>query len=165
MGHVIIYKNTGGLFGNGIVKKQLHAGFNKEDAQFCHAEISGGGKHSINIAPPISKLVDITKKHKGRHIRIVRFNNENYEQKGRYKVAYFSASLNNTGYDIQGIFRFIFKWIGHNNRLYFCSEGCAHSLQMVYPNINNRLKPEKWMPAEFTKQSIFETVWEGQIPK
>ena len=163
MGYVILYKNEGGLFGNAIVAKQISAGFSKEDAQFCHSEISGGGKHAVNISPPLAKLVDITQAHKGRYIRLIRFNNQDYQLKGRYKVAYFSASLNNTGYDIRGIFRFLFKWIGHGNRLWFCSEGCAQSFKMVYQDINGGLSPVNWMPAEFTKP-IFQLVWEGLIP-
>jgi len=162
MGYVIIYKGDQGKFGKAIVNAQLKAGFTKDEAGYTHVEISGGGKHSINIAPPLSKLIDITKTHKGRYIRLLRYKNDHYEQKGRYKVAYFSASLCNLGYDIRGVLKFIFKWIGNNNRLYFCSEGVAESLQKVYPEALGK-KPAKVMPAHFAKSKQFEAVFEGVI--
>jgi hypothetical protein len=164
MGYFIQYFANEGKFSRLIMEKQLEKGF-KDDSDYTHVEVSGGGNHSINIAPPISKLVDITKKHKNRYARLIRYRNDNYEKKGRYKVAYFSATLNNTGYDIRGIARFMFKWIGHDNRLYFCSEGCLHSLQMVYPEAINYLLPEKCMPAHFSDPKYFEIVWEGRIAK
>ena len=162
MGYVIIYKSGDGKFGQLIVKEQLKRGFDKEHAEFTHVEVSGGGRHSINIAPPKSKLVDITKVHKGRYIKILRYKNDDYEDKGRYKVAYFSASLCNTGYDIRGVMRFAIKWLGHSNRLWFCSEGVTHSLQMVYPEAMGK-KPEQVMPAHFSRSKQFETVFEGII--
>ena len=160
MGYFIAYKNTGGIFGNGIVAKQIAAGFSTEDAQFTHIEVSGGENHSVNISPPISKLIDITKQHKGRYVRLVRYKGYNDDGK-RYKVAYFSASLCNKGYDIPGILSFLFKWIKHNNRLYFCSEGVLWALQMCFPGILG-IKPEECMPARFLGAE-FEIVWEGAI--
>ena len=164
MGYVIIYKNSGDMFGNLIEKKQIQSGFNFRDACYTHSEISGGGKHSINISPPISKLIDITKVHKGRYIRIVRYKNKEYEEGKRYKVAYFSATLCNRGYDFGGIAAFIFKWIKHNNRLWFCSEGCAYALRMVFPNALGKLENSQIMPAHFLLPEYFEIVYEGIIP-
>ena len=160
MGYIILYRNDKSLFGNLIVKRQLLAGFSPEDAQFTHCEISGGSEFSINISPPISKLVKINEVHKGRYVRLVRYKGYNEDGK-RYKVAYFSATLCNKGYDIPGILAFLFKWIKHNNRLYFCSEGGLWALQMVFPGILG-IKPEECMPAHFLGVE-FELVWEGVI--
>lgn len=160
MGYFILYLNDGSLFGNAVVKRQQLAGFSDEDARYTHIEVSGGEKHSINISPPISKLVDILEKHKGRYIRLVKFKNKEYEDGKRYKVAYFSASLCNKPYDIRGILAFVFKWIKHSNRLYFCSEGALWALQMVFPDVLG-IKPNECMPAHFTDEKYFETVWEG----
>ena len=163
MGDVIQYRNDGSKFGNLIQKKQINEGFTLDHAQWTHVEISGGGKHSINISPPRSKLVDITKTHKGRYIRIVRYNNEEFKKGKRYKVAYFSASLCNRGYDFGGIFAFAFKWIRHSNRLYFCSEGCAESFKRVFPKIWGKKTPDKIYPADFNETNGFDTIWEGVI--
>ena len=62
------------------------AGFSPEDAQFTHCEISGGGEHSINISPPLSKLVKITEAHKGRYVKLMRYKNADYESHKRYGV-------------------------------------------------------------------------------
>lgn len=166
MGYVILYKNAGDLFGNAIVKRQLAAGFSPHDAQVVHVEISGGGKHSINISPPLSKLVDITQAHKGRYAYLLRYKNEEYEKGLRYKVAYFSAALcSNKPYDIGGILAFISflaKWFKQDNRLYFCSEGCACAFSMVFPKIFGDLPTDKTMPAHFFGTE-FKIVWEGVI--
>jgi len=160
MGYFILYLNTGDLFGNAIVKRQLAAGFPLDHIAYTHIEVSGGEKYSVNISPPISKLVDITQAHKGRYTRLVKY--KGYDEGGkRYKVAYFSASLCNKGYDILGIFAFIFRWIKQNNRLYFCSEGALWALQMVFPEVLG-IKPENCMPARFLGDE-FEIVWEGVI--
>lgn len=159
MGYFILYKNSGGLFGAGIVAKQVAAGFSPEDSQFTHVEVSGGENHSINISPPISKLIDITKVHKGQTYKLVKYKNPDYEDRLRYKVAYFSASLCNKGYDVRGIFAFLFKWIKQDNRLYFCSEGALWALQMVFPNALG-ITPDKCMPARFLGPE-FELVDEG----
>jgi len=161
MGYFILYKNTGGIFGNSIVKKQLASGFNLESAQFTHIEVSGGEIHSVDISPPVSKLVKITEEHKGEFCRVVRFKNEDYEKALRYKVAYFSATLCNKGYDVRGILAFLFKWIKQNNRLYFCSEGALWALQMVFLGVLG-IKPSDCMPARFLGAE-FEEVWSGII--
>ena len=162
MGYFILYKNTGGIFGDTIVKKQLSAGFMPDDAQFCHIEVSGGEIHSVDISPPVSKLVKITEEHKGEYCRVVRFKNEEYEKALRYKVAYFSATLCNKGYDIKGVLSFIFRWIKQSNRFYFCSEGALWALQMVFPKAL-QMAPDRCMPAHFTMQQYFEVVYEGVI--
>ncbi len=161
MGYFILYKSEGDFFGKGITAKQLSAGFSVEDSQYVHIEVSGGETTSVNISPPISKLVDITQDHKGRTTKVVRFKNTDYENRLRYKVAYFSATLCNKGYDFGGILAFLFKWIKQNNRLYFCSEGAAWALQKVFPGILG-INPNDCMPARFLGKE-FELVWEGVI--
>lgn len=163
MGYMILYRNDGSKFGRAIQAKQEASGFTNEQACYTHCEISGGSEYSINISPPLSKLVDITQKHKGRYIKIVRYKDKYYEEKGRYKVAYFSASLCNLGYDIRGILHFIFKWIKESNRHYFCSEGAAWALQKVIPNAFDGRQAHRIMPAHFTNKE-FENVWEGILP-
>lgn len=165
MGYFILYRNDGGLFGNAIAKRQLLAGINPNDAVYTHIEVSGGGEYSVNISPPISKLIKITEQHKGRHIKIVRYKDEDYEKRGRYKVAYFSATLCNKGYDVKGILAFVFKWIKQDNRLFFCSEGAAWSLQKAHPYTLECKNPDKIMPGHFLNRALLETVWEGDIPK
>ena len=160
MGYVLAYKSTGSLFNRLIVKRQLAAGFAEEQAQYVHVEISGGERHSIDISPPISKLIDITKVHRGRYVKVLKLNTDDFYMK-RYKVAYFSASLCNKVYDFSGVLSFLLKWITHNNRLYFCSEGVAWAFNMVYNKLF--LEPNKVMPANYLTSAHFETVWEGII--
>lgn len=162
MGYAILYRSDGSLFNNAIVKRQLAAGFSPHDAQVTHVEISGGEVHSINISPPISKLINIAEVHKGRYAYVVRYKNQAYEDALRYKVAYFSATLCNKGYDISGILAFLFKWIKQNNRLYFCSEGALWALQMGCKENILGINPDKCMPANFFAD-IFEQVWQGII--
>lgn len=160
MGYFLAYKSDDGFFSRKVVDKQILAGFKKEHANVSHVEVSGGGPYSVNIYPPRAKLVDITKRHKGRYVYILRYKNIDYQNRGRYKVAYFSATLNNTGYDFFGILRFVFKWIKNYNRLWFCSEGALWSLQKEYPAAFD-IRPEACMPAHFMREC--ECVWEGVI--
>ena len=160
MGYFLAYRSTNSWANKLIVKRQLNAGFTEREASVTHIEVSGGGPDSINIAPPISKRINIVKKHKGRYVYILKYPNEKYERYGRYKVAYFSATLNNTGYDILGILSFIFKWIKQSNRLMFCSEGALWALQKQHPKAFD-IKPENCMPADFMEGC--ECVWEGVI--
>lgn len=160
MGYFLAYKNDGGFFSRNIVKKQLAAGFKEEHACVSHVEVSGGGPDSVNIYPPRAKLVDITKRHKGRYVYVLRYQSLDYQNRGRYKVAYFSATRNNYGYDFRGILSFVFKWVKQNNRLWFCSEGALWALQKEYPNAFG-IKPETCMPAHFMKECGL--VWEGKI--
>jgi len=160
MGYFLAYRSNDSWINKRIVNQQIAVGFKPEEACVTHIEVSGGGPDSINISPPISKHINITKKHKGRYVYILRYPNGHYEMKGRYKVAYFSATLNNTGYDIWGLLSFIFKWIKHSNRLVFCSEGALWSLQKQYPEAFG-IRPEKCMPADFMKEC--KIVWQGVI--
>jgi hypothetical protein len=160
MGYILCYKNTGSWITKQIVKAQFKKGFTKREAEVSHVEISGGGPDSIEIAPPRSKLIKINKKHKGRYLYILRPTIEDYDYHGRYKVAYFSATQNNTGYDIPGVLKFIAKWIKQSNRLLFCSEGALKAIHKQYPSYMP-MKPEESMPAHFMRE--FECIWEGII--
>ena len=161
MGYFILYRNDGSLFGNAIEKRQILAGIPPKDAQYTHCEISGGSEYAINISPPISKLIKINEVHKGQYACLVKY--KGYSEDGkRYKVAYFSATLCNKGYDIKGILAFLFKWIKQSNRLYFCSEGATWALQMVYPEALNMMA-DKVMPGHFLNPDEFTWVWEGII--
>lgn len=166
MGYIIAYMNRGDWIGNMIVNRQVKEGFDSNCSQITHIEISGGGIHSINVSPPRARLVEITKVHRGRYAYLLRYKNDDYEKRGRYKVAYFSATLNNQGYDIPGILSFLSKWIKQNNRLWFCSEGALWALQTVYSEAMDYLPPEYCMPAHFLSNTKhFEVVWNGYIPK
>ena len=166
MGYIIAYMSDGSFFSNRIVERQMKEGFSAEASQITHIEVSGGERHAVNIGLPVSKCIDITKKHKGRYIYLLRYDNEDYEKRGRYKVAYFSATLSNLAYDIAGILRFLYKSIKQFNKFYFCSEGAAWALQKVYPKALKSMKPEDVMPAHFLAFcSEFEIVWKGYIPK
>lgn len=163
MGYFILYRNDGSKFGNLIERKQRQSGFLPDHAQYTHVEVSGGSYHSTNISPPLSKLIEINKVHKGRYVRLVKFKGAGYDTK-RYKVAYFSASLCNRGYDFSGVLSFIFRWIKQNNRLYFCSEGALWSLEKVYQHpLGYTIDPSNCMPAHFCLPEYFDYIWEGTI--
>lgn len=163
MGYILAYKGDGGFFSNQIVKQQKNRGLPEFDSQVTHIEVSGGCEHSVNISPPFSKLINITKRHAGRYVFVLRYKNKDYDKKGRYKVAYFSATLCNMGYDIAGVLRFLFKWIKQFNRLFFCSEGATWALQMEYPDVFGGREPYEIMPADFMNRE-FEITQEGYVP-
>jgi len=164
MGYVIRYKNDGSKFSNMIEKKQLVEGFKPGDACYNHVEVSGGEQHSVNISPPKAKHIDIRKVHKGRYIQLLKYNDPEFDNGKRYKVAYFSALLCNKGYDFGGLGAFLFKWIKQSNRFYFCSEGVAWSFKKVFPKIFGDRTPDKIFPADFNKTNGFDIIWEGKIP-
>ena len=161
MGYFLLTRHDSGWIGNQIEKEQLKRGFSPEDAKYTHVEVLGGGQDSIRVAPPLTSVIDITKKYKGRYVKIVRYVNEDYEKKGRYKVAFWASSNCNKKYDWFGIFRFKLKWLfDHKERDFFCSELSLWALQKDYPDAMDGLEPYKCMPAHFC---ALETVWEGII--
>lgn len=160
MGYFLLTKHDSGWIGDQIEKEQLRHGFSKEDAKYTHVEVLGGGPNSVRVAPPRTSIIDITKKYKGREVKIVRYSNEEYEKKGRYKVAFWAATSCNKKYDWLGILKFKLKWIRQSKSLPFCSENSLWALQKEYPLAMDRLEPHKCMPAHFNS---FETVWEGII--
>jgi uncharacterized protein YycO len=163
MGYFILFKNDGNWISNIIEKRQFAAGFNVDQACWTHVGTSGGGQWLVDIKPPRGVISDITKEHKGKYIRIVRFKNNDYETKGRYKVAFFAASKCNLPYDWKGVLAFIIKWFRQLKDFYFCSELAAWALLKEYPRTFGDLTPDKIMPAHFADESKFSTVWEGLI--
>ena len=164
MGYIILFKTDKDFFSNLIEKEQLKQGFSKEDACFTHVEICGGGQYSVSVIAPKTKVVDIRKRHKGRTIRLIRYKNKTYEEKGRYKVAFWAASMCNLKYDFLGVLAFRVRWlIKQSVRLFFCSELGLFALQKEFKKALNRMLPEKCYPANFSSSTEFETVWEGII--
>ena len=162
MGYFIVYKGDKGLISKSIEQTQLSKGFLPWQAEYTHVEVSGGGSDAIRIGAPRIKNVDIVKRYKGRYVKILRYDNEDYEKKGRYKVAYFAATMCNRKYDWRGVLRFWFPFIGDNKGRYFCSEGSAQALQDEYPQAFNGAKPSTIMPAHFLNKE-FVVVYEGVI--
>jgi len=160
MGYFILYRNEGGFFGNAIEKTQKQK-FDAEYAKYTHIEVSGGGPWSVAVIPPKTKIVDITKKHKGRYVKVVAFKAEDYKIK-RYKVAFWASSNCNLAYDWFGVARFKFNLLFHFLKKFFCSENTAWALYKEYPNALG-IKPEDCMPAHFCNPNYFETIWEGKI--
>ena len=163
MGYFLLVSNKGGWFGRNIEKMQRKAGYPEEACRYTHVEILGGGPDSMRIGPPRSRRVDITKVYKGRYVRIVKYDNSQYLEGKRYKVAYFAATLCNLGYDWRGCLRFIIKWIGHSKTFVFCSEGSAWALKKVFPGFQKGKNPEDFYPADFLNKKYFQVEWEGVI--
>jgi len=162
MGYFIVY-DKGGFFGDRIEKKQLAAGFAPDIACTSHVEVLGGGPLSVCVAIPTTKIVDITKRYKGRRARIVKYYAPNYNKR-RYKVAFWSASGCNLPYDILGVASFMIPVIRFFNKFkaFFCSENCLWALQKEYKDALGGLKPDKAMPAHFLTKE-FRVVWDGVI--
>lgn len=160
MGYFILYKHEKGFIGNCIRAKQLKAGFSEEDSQYTHIEVSGGGQESVCVAPPKTRVVDITKKYKGRYVKIVKYNASDYNTK-RYKIAFWSATHCNLPYDFLGIAAFITKVFKHVRNWWFCAEDCLWCLQKQYVNAFE-IEPDKCMPARFLGNGTT-VVWEGII--
>ena len=140
--------------------------FKEKDALFTHVEVLGGGADSVRIFFPRTKAIKIDKVYKGTYVKILRPTEElcpDFQNKYRYKVAYFFARLNNLAYDTRGVLSFIIKFIKDSNRLFFCSEGVVWSYQKVYPDFLNGIAPDKVPPAMLSKYGRLEIVWEGYI--
>jgi len=148
IGYFIHFRSEGGFFGNSIEREQ-RKNFSPEDAKYTHVGVSLGGQHMIEVAPPHTKAIDIEKKHTGRWIRVTRFKGPQYAIK-RYKVAIWSATLNNLKYDWLGIIKFRLKFLFHRKRKFF------------YPTALYK-EPHEWMPADTLSKEFFETVYEGFV--
>lgn len=163
IGYFILFKKKEKDFiGNQIKKAQIKKGFKEEDAEYTHSAISCGGQWIMEISAPKSKVIDIRKKYKGRYIKILRYVNDEYEKKGRYKIALWSVSQSNLRYDWFGVlahkFRIFWQW---PNRP-FCSENNLWSVKKEFPHFT-ALRPEDCMPAHFFVFNWVEQVWEGII--
>lgn len=163
MGHFILYRHDKGFVGDRIIKAQLDMGFNKEDSQYTHIDVSGGGPYAVRVNPPTSREVDIRKQYPGKHVKVVCYLGDDYSTK-RYKVAYKAATHCNIVYDFTGVLKFRIPFLPNSNRNYFCSENALWALQHEYKDALG-IKPEKCMPAHFLDKQCFRVVWEGIIPK
>lgn len=165
IGYIILLKSNNDWAGKAIEKAQLNRLFKPEQAQYIHSAMSLGGQHILEVSPPITKVVDIRKKYKNRYIKIVRYRNEEYERKGRYKVAIWSATQCNLKYDWFGVLRFRIKLFWQWKSRPFCSENCMWALKKEFEKeyIWGNLKPKDCMPAHFCNDVYFEKVWEGKV--
>jgi len=162
MGYFICYRHKKGWIGDAISKAQRAKGFSDEDSLYTHVEVSGGGPNAVCVAPPKTRIVDIRKKYKGRHIKIMAYEGY-YGNRKRYKVAFWSASKSNLQYDFLGILSFVTKLVSQARSRFFCSENCLWSLQKEFDWALN-LAPADCMPAHFVLSDDMICVWEGDIP-
>lgn len=161
MGYFIVFKHSKGWIGNQIVKQQLKMLFSEEHAQYTHVGVSLGGPDFVEVAPPKTKVIDFTRKHKGRYCKIVKYNQADYHR-NRYKVAVWAGTKNNALYDPLGVLRFKFWFMKQIKGWYFCSEHSLFSLQKAYPNALG-IKPHECMPAHFLDEKYFTVVFEGLV--
>ena len=163
-GHILgVRRAEKDFFGSRIEATQLKAGYPPEVACYTHVEILSGGPHSMRIMPPRSKAIDIQKFYKGRHVKIMTLGDEAYERVYRYKVNALYNLLCNQRYDKRGILAFVFMFIKHDPRYYFCSEGVTEAIQRVYPIFLEYYPPEKTYPATVVYELQDNTVWEGTV--
>ncbi|MHA1754542.1 MAG: hypothetical protein ACTSYR_03385 [Candidatus Odinarchaeia archaeon] len=169
MGYFIVYKRQEGFhpLEHLIYKEQINEGFSKEDSEYTHVETIIAGNETINHSFPIARRKKFAKKSKGRYIKIVAYNDENYNVL-RYKVSTFAASLNNTFYNI-----FSLLWFKINDKIFkknnvlasrhtpFCSFGCAWALKKVFSESFDNSSIV--MPADFLNKAKFIVIWEGYI--
>ncbi len=164
MGYFILYQNNGGWTGNGIEDKQIDSGFSRDKAKYVHVDVSCGGQYAVRVNPPRTQLIDVTKTYpKGRKFCVVRYKNDLYQKKRRYKVAVWAASHCNLRYDFFGVIKFRLPWLFHRKSLYFCSENTLWALQKEHPEALKGLKPHECMPAHFLDKKHFEVVYEDTI--
>ena len=145
-----------------IEKQQKKDGFIEDHARFVHVEVSLGGSNSVNVAPPKTRIIDFREVHTGRYLKIVRFKDNEYEVRKRYKVGVWGASLCNLPYDFMGVLKFKIPWLFHSKGLYFCSEAALSALQKEFPGATG-IKPYQCMPAHFCLPKYFDCLWEGLI--
>lgn len=167
IGYVLVYKRhpKDKIFGVQIKKEQLKRGFTEEQSDFTHVELSSGDKHSVNIAPPRGRLIDISEVHKDRTVRIYCpniYDNDPTERE-RLKVALiYNALTANRLYDGLGVLKFKIPFMFHLKKEFFCSEGVAFALQHRFPMVLGK-EPYNIMPADYTNPKYFTLVSEVQL--
>ena len=153
IGYIVLFKSTGDFIGRQIKKVQLRQGFKEKDAEFIHSAISCGGQWIMDVNPPRAKVIDMRKKYKGRYIKILRYINEDYERKGRYKVALWSVSQSNLRYDWVGAlalkFRIFWQWKSRP----FCNENVLWAFQREYPGTLG-IRPEACLAPAFNLHNL-----------
>lgn len=169
-GYIIMYKapDKPDFFQREIIKEQMSRGFGQVASRFTHVEIAGvynpliNVRYSINITLPKCKLIDIKKEHAGRYIRVCRYDNDEWQKVGRMKTSWLAATKCNLPYDVTGILRLKLHWLFKASKINpFCSEGCAESMQTLYPDFLGGLDPKDCLPAHYYQLPV---VWEGLIP-
>jgi len=175
MGYILCVKapKKKDIFARGIISQQLKRGLSEEASQYVHVEVLGGGYNSVRVAPPTTQIIDdFTKFYKGRYIKILKVaNNQDYEDRLRYKIAFWAASHCNLKYDWFGIAHFIFgKLITGSKVKMFCSENTLWAIHKELPLISldvKNNKPEECMPAHFIQSQLdnkeLSLVWEGLL--
>lgn len=168
IGDVLVYKKhpKDKLFGTQIIREQKRRGFSDDAASFTHVELSSGDYHAVNIAPPKARLVDITKAHKGRVIRVMRPKVYALDKsdRNRLKAALIYNALSaNQFYDWKGVIKFKIPFMFHSAREFFCSEGVSFAIQQFFPSFKARLKPYQIMPADFTDTTQLDFIDEFTI--
>lgn len=165
MGYILaVRKLPVEYFGDRIRDMQIIKGYKSKDASYTHTEILGGGDRSMRIMPPRSKAIELTKFYAGRYVKILRYDDPEFEKKLRYKIAYEYALLCNTKYDKRGILSFIFPFIKQDPKRPFCSEGTCEAFQHYLPNAFNA-NPSETFPATIVSDPKTIVHWEGFIPK
>lgn len=163
IGYIILFrKKERDFVGNQIKKVQLKRGFKEEDAEYVHSAISCGGQWIMDVNPPRSKVIDMRRKYEGRYIKILRYTNEHYGRKGRYKVALWSVSQSNLRYDFFGALALKFKIFWQWKSRPFCTENILWAMKKEYPRFT-ALLPEEGLPAHFLVFNWVEQIWEGNI--
>lgn len=168
MGYILLvrYNRDNKNFFSERIYQQQRKFYDVEHALYTHAEILGGGADSVCICFPKSQAIKIDKRYKGRYVKILRpvqSDFPEFEEKYRYKIAYFYARLNNLAYDCKGILSFLWKFITQNNRLFFCSEGVTWAYQKIYPCFLDGQRPDKIFPSHIAATNQLEVYWEGII--
>lgn len=167
IGDVLVYKKhpNDKLFGPQIIREQKRRGFSIDARQFTHVELSSGDYHSVNIAPPKARLVDITQAHKGRIVRVMRpriYATDSTDRLRLKSVLVYNALSANQLYDWKGIIKFKIPFMFHSAKEFFCSEGTLTAIQMFFPFLPN-LKPHNAFPAHFTDVNQLEPIGEFEI--
>ena len=163
IGYIVLFKHEGGWISNQIRKTQIKKGFKEENAIYTHSAISCGGPYIMEIAAPKSKVIDIRDKYYGKWVKILRYVNDEYQRKGRYKIALWSVSQSNLRYDWFGAlalkFRIFWQWKSRP----FCSENNLWAFQKEFPQSEAQLLPEGCMPAYWLTFREIEQIWEGYV--
>lgn len=166
MGHFALYESTGQWVHRKIEKQQLKSGIDPEAAKFVHIDVLGGGPFAVRVNPPRTKVIDVRQQYAGHTMAVVRYKGEEFDERLRYKVAFWAATHCNLRYDYLGVLRFrLGSWFAQRRSTYFCSENAAWALQKEFPNALKGMKPEDVMPAHFLNPLHFEIVWSGRLPK
>lgn len=159
MGYFILVRGDNSFFSRMIKKEQLNRGFTPEQAQYTHVGVSGGGPWIVDVKPPKTKVNNLGETYYNRYIRIVKLKYADYEAHKRFKIAFWAATLCNLRYDWLGVLKFKLSFIWSDAGRYFCSENACHAISQEYPGFP--VNAERCMPANFTDEKLFTTVWEG----